>query len=169
MQIESDRLLLIPLTYEHLILYLQGEQKLERALNLEDSGRTISPELIEAFHETILISVANPANDYLYYTLWNVIDKTSRQMVADLCFKGEPNAKGEIEIGYGTYPAFTGKGYMTDAIRVLVKWAFDQPDVKTILAETERTNTASHRTLEKNNFIPFKVKGEMIWWRLIKK
>ena len=90
-------------------------------------------------------------------------------MVADLCFKGGPNAKGEIEIGYGTYPPFTGKGYMTDAIQVLVNWAFEQPGVKTILAETESTNTASHRTLEKNNFSPFKVKGEMIWWRLNKK
>lgn len=70
MQIESDRLLLILLTYEQLILYLQGGQKLERSLNLEDS---------------------------------------------------------------------------------------------------RRTTTAYHRILEKNNFIPFKGKGEMICWRLIKK
>jgi len=165
MQIESERIRLVPLTYDHLILYLQGNNKLERALGLTENNRTLSPELIEAFHETILIAVANPETDYLFSTLWNVIDKDSNQMVADLCFKGEPDDNGAIEIGYGTYEAFRGKAYMTEAIRVLSEWAFTDHRVKTILAETDSTNIASHRTLEKNNFRKFKIKGDMIWWR----
>ncbi len=169
MQLESERILLFPLTYENLITYLQGENKLESELNLSIGERTISPELIEAFHETILIAVADPGTNYLYSTLWNVIDKASNQMVGDLCFKGEPNAKGEIEIGYGIYPPFAGKGYMTEAIRVLMQWAFAQPGVEAIIAETNSTNIASHRTLEKNNFRKYKVSGEMYWWRCDKK
>ena len=106
MQPESERIRLIPLTYEHLILYLQGDNKLERALNLVEGSRSISPELIEAFHETILIAVADSNSNYLYSTLWNIVDKASNQMVGDLCSKGEPNPKGEIEIGYGIYPVF---------------------------------------------------------------
>ena len=169
MQLESERILLFPLTYENLITYLQGENKLERELNLSDGDRTISPELIEAFHETILIAVADPGNNYLYSTLWNIVDKASNQMVGDLCFKGEPNANGEIEIGYGIYPPFAGKGYMTDAIRVILHWAFAQPGVKTVIAETESSNIASHRTLEKNNFRKYKVAGERYWWRCDKR
>ena len=34
-------------------------------------------------------------------------------MIGDLCMVGEPNADGEIEIGYGTYEQFQGKGFMT--------------------------------------------------------
>ena len=165
MQPESERIRLIPLNYEHLILYLQGDNKLERALNLVEGSRSISPELIEAFHETILIAVADSNSNYLYSTLWNIVDKASNQMVGDLCFKGEPNPKGEIEIGYGIYPAFEGKGYMTEAIRVLKQWAFAQPGVETVIAETSSTNVSSHRTLEKNNFRKYRVVGEMYWWR----
>lgn len=169
MQLDSEHIVLVPLSYEHLILYLQGENKLERAFGLPEGKRSISPELIEAFHETILIAVANPETDYLFSTLWNVIDKVSNQMVGDLCFKGEPDENGEIEIGYGTYVPFRGKGYMTEAIRVLMDWAFTQPGVKAIIAETESTNIASHRTLLKNNFWEYKIKGDMIWWRCDKK
>ncbi len=169
MQLESERIQLFPLTYDHLILYLQGENKPEQTLNLTEGPRSISPELIEAFHETILIAVDDPGANYLYSTLWNIIDKASNQMVGDLCFKGEPNAKGEIEIGYGTYPLFAGKGYMTEAIRLILQWAFAQTGVETVIAETENTNIASHRTLEKNNFRKFKVSGEMYWWRCDKR
>jgi RimJ/RimL family protein N-acetyltransferase len=165
MQPESERIRLIPLTYEDLVLYLQGDNKLEQSLKLTEGQRSISPELIEAFHETILIAVADPGTNYLYSTLWTIVDKTSNHMVGDLCFKGEPNGKGEIEIGYGIYPAFQGKGYMTEAIKVILKWAFAQPAVKSVIAETSNINLASHRTLEKNNFRKYKVNGEMYWWR----
>ncbi|MDZ4746851.1 MAG: GNAT family protein [Saprospiraceae bacterium] len=166
---ESERIRLLPLNYEDLILYLQGDNKLERSLKLAEGPRMISPELIEAFHETILMAVADSDSNYLFSTLWNIVDKSSNQMVGDLCFKGEPNEKGEIEIGYGVYPPFAGMGYMTEAIRVLLQWAFGQPGVETVIAETESTNIASHRTLEKNDFRKYKVEGEMYWWRCEKK
>lgn len=169
MQLESDRILLFPLTYDQLMLYLQGDNKLEKALCLTEGSRSISPELLKAFHETILIAVADPGANYLFSTLWNIVDKASNKMVGDLCFKGEPNRRGEIEIGYGIYPEFAGKGYMTEAIQLLLQWAFTQPGVDVIIAETENTNIASHRTLEKNNFRKYQVKEEMCWWRCNKR
>ncbi len=87
-------------------------------------------------------------------------------MVADVCFKGMPNAAGEIEIGYGTYDEFQGKGFMTEALGAMIEWAFSQPGVKTMLAETDQTNEASHRTLLKNNFKQDKEVDKMIWWKL---
>jgi len=36
-------------------------------------------------------------------------------MVGHLCIVREPNAKGEVEVGYGTYDEFQNKGFMTEA------------------------------------------------------
>ena len=79
-------------------------------------------------------------------------------MVGDLCFKGKPNAAGEIEIGYGTYDEDQGKGYMTEAVGAMIQWATTQPKVKFITAETEKVNVASFKVLQKNGF---KKEGEM--------
>jgi len=166
MKLETERLVIFPLTYDQLIMYLQAENRLEEVLSLNKGNRIIPQELLDAFKETILPAVADTTKNYLYSTLWTIVNKELNQMVADLCFQGEPNERGEIEIGYGTYDEFQGKGYMTEAIGAITRWAFNQPNVKTILAETDQSNLASHRTLAKNNFKPYKKVESMIWWKL---
>lgn len=168
MRLETERLFIFPLTYDQLIVYLEAENKLEEVLNLNRGNRTIPQELSYALRETILPAVAHTTMNHFYTTLWTIVDKEINQMVGDLCFKGEPNEDGEIEIGYGTYDEFQGHGYMTEAIGVITSWAFKQPNVKNILAETDQANLASHRTLAKNNFKPYKKVESMIWWKLEK-
>ena len=168
MKLETERLIIFPLTYDQLILYLQANGKLDEELNLNKGNQVIPQELLDAFHETILPAVADGTKNYQYSTLWTIVSKELNQMVGDLCFKGEPNTKGEIEIGYGTHDEFQGKGYMTEAIGAISGWAFSQLNVKTILAETDQSNLASHRTLDKNKFKPHKKVDSMIWWKLEK-
>jgi RimJ/RimL family protein N-acetyltransferase len=166
--IETERLWVKPLSYKQLVDYIKLDNVLEDSLGLAHHSRTLPGELKEAFEQTILPHVAAAGNDILYSTLWTIIDKQKKIMVGDLCFKGVPDAAGSIEIGYGTYDAFQGKGLMTEAIGGIIKWAFEQPGVKTILAETDTDNIASHKTLSKNNFTIFKQVENMTWWRLDK-
>ncbi len=168
MKLETERLVIFPLTHDQLILYLQGNNKLDEELNLKNGNQIISWELLEAFNETILPAVADKTKNYLYSTLWTIVSKERDQMVGDLCFKGGPGESGEIEIGYGTHDEFQGKGFMTEAIGAIAGWALNQPEVKTIHAETNQNNLASHRTLAKNNFKPYKKVESMIWWKLDK-
>jgi [ribosomal protein S5]-alanine N-acetyltransferase len=46
--IETVRLILKPLTYEQLVKYTKCDNSLEAELNLNETSRTISPELKEA-------------------------------------------------------------------------------------------------------------------------
>ena len=151
--IETERLILRPLTYEQLVKYIKCDNSLEKELKLNETSRTISPELKEAFEQTILPNVADRSKNYLYSTLWTAISKTENKMVGDLCIVGEPNNDGEIEIGYGTYDEFKNKGFMTEIVRGIIEWAKTQPKVKSIVASTDKTNPASYKVLEKNNFI----------------
>jgi len=101
--IETKRLILKPLTHPQLLKYLKLDNSLEMDLNLKTTSRAISAELREALEQTILPNVADTNKNYLFSTLWTVISKEENKMVGDLCFIGEPNTDGEIEIGYGTY------------------------------------------------------------------
>src|SRR6188768_3668464 len=151
--VETERLLLKPLTYDQLVKYIKVDHSLETELHLNESTRSISAELKEAFEETILPNVADPAKNYLFSTLWTAIYKAENKMVGDLCFIGEPNEAGEVEIGYGTYEAHRKKGFMTEAVGGMIEWAKKQPNVKSIVASTEKINSASFSVLEKNNFL----------------
>ncbi len=151
--IETDRLILKPLTYGQLIKYIKCDNSLEKELKLNKSSRTISDELKEAFEQTILPNVADKSKNYLYSTLWTAISKAENKMVGDLCIVGEPNEDGEIEIGYGTYDEFRNKGFMTEIVQGIIKWAKSQPKVKSVIASTDKTNTASFKVLEKNRFV----------------
>jgi [ribosomal protein S5]-alanine N-acetyltransferase len=164
--LETERLILKPLSYLQLLKYIKADDSLEKELNLFSSTRIISPELKEALEQTILPNVANPSSNYLYSTLWTVISKSDNKMVGDLCFVGEPNANGEVEIGYGTYEDFRGNGYMTDAVGAMIGWAKHQPEVKAILASTDKTNVASYSVLQKNQFTKAGESDELFHWRL---
>jgi len=164
--IETKRLILRPLTYDQLVKYLKCDNSLEEELNLNETSRTISPELKEAFEQTILPNVADKTKNYLYSTLWTAISKAENKMIGDLCVVGEPNADGEIEIGYGTYDEFQGKGLMTEMVGGIIDWTKTQPAVKSIVASTDKTNTASFKVLQKNNFIKIGETEVLFNWKL---
>lgn len=164
--IETKRLTIKPLTYEQLIKYIKCDNSLETELQLNPSSRTVSPELAEAFEQTILPNVKDKSKNYLYSTLWTAISKTENKMVGDFCIIGEPNLKGEIEIGYGTHDEFRNRGFMTEIVQGIVEWANLQPAVKTIIASTGKTNTASFRVLEKNGFIKNGETESLFHWKL---
>ena len=104
--------------------------------------------------------------NYLFHTFWIVVEKKSKCIVAELGFKGEPNHKGEIEIGYGTMPGQRGKGFMTEAVGGMIVWAKSQPAIHLVLAETDEKNIASVKIVQKNNFQFIKRKGRMLWWKI---
>lgn len=151
--IETSRLILRPLTYEQLIKYTRCDNSLEEELMLNKTSRTMSPELKEALELTILPNVLDPRKNYLYSTLWTAISKVENKMIGDLCIVGEPNAEGEIEIGYGTYAEFRNKGFMTEMVSGIIEWAKTQPGVKAVIASTKKSNEASFKVLEKNGFV----------------
>lgn len=164
--IETKRLIIKPLTYDQLIKYTKCDNSLEEELNLNETSRTMSPELREAFEQTILPNVADTSKNYLYSTLWTAISKADNKMVGDLCIIGEPNVDGAIEIGYGTYDEFQNQGFMTEMVRGIIEWAATQSIVKSIIASTDKTNTASFKVLEKNGFIKIGETETLLNWRL---
>ena len=164
--IETEKFIIKPLTYYQLLKYLKCDNSLEEELNLNKNSRTIAPELVEAFESTILPNVADTSKNYLFSTLWTGILKAENKMVGDICIVGEPNEIGEVEIGYGTYDEYKGKGYMTEMVSGIILWAKSQANVQSIIASTNKDNVASFKVLEKNNFKKIGETEELLNWKL---
>ncbi|WEK34131.1 MAG: GNAT family N-acetyltransferase [Candidatus Pseudobacter hemicellulosilyticus] len=164
--IETTRLLIIPLTVPSLELYLLGEDRFEEAHQLARNNRTVSREVFRMVQAITLPNMRREPDDgYLFHTFWLVIERSSKTVVAELGFKGTPNARGEVEIGYGTMPARQREGFMTEAVGALVVWARKRNEIASIVAETDQGNNASQKVLHRNGFTQYNKKENMLWWR----
>jgi [ribosomal protein S5]-alanine N-acetyltransferase len=67
--IETERLIIKLLTYNQLEKYIMNDNFLELELKLNETSRSISPELKEALEQTILPIIADSSKNYLYSTL----------------------------------------------------------------------------------------------------
>ncbi|MBB5624082.1 RimJ/RimL family protein N-acetyltransferase [Pedobacter cryoconitis] len=151
--VTTERLIIKPLTLKQLQKYILADGSLEEEFQTHYIPRTITFELQEAIEQTIIPKLNDSKYDYLYTTLWIIIAADSNHLIGDLCFIGEPNEEGEIEIGYGIYESFREKGYMKEAINGMIQWASEQHQVKSIIAHTTKFNQASFILLQKNNFV----------------
>lgn len=62
----------------------------------------------------------------------------------------DPRIEGpKVGIGYVIGRAHWGKGYMTEATRAIIEWAFQQPPIYRVYATTDVENISSQRVLEK--------------------
>lgn len=111
------------------------------------------PELKEAYQEMLDGCLKHPEQRE-WYAIWNLeLNDESETVVGNLSFKGL-GADGILEIGYGMNSEYEGQDLMTEAVSAVVRWAAAQKGVKLIEAETEESNAASKRVLEKAGFVP---------------
>ena len=164
--IETNRLILIPLTANQLSLLANEITKLEQELDF-----TYKAEPMEGFFRDIVNSQAeksrNDEANYLFHTFWLIIRKNDRVAVGSFGFKGIPNNGGEVEIGYGLGKAFEGNGYMTESILALYSWSKTRAEISYLIAETEPDNPQSENVLKRCNFVLYrKDENGNSWWKL---
>jgi len=53
-----------------------------------------------------------------------------------------------VELGYVMNKSFQGRGYMTETVRAIIDWAFQQPNIYRVYATTSVDNIASQRVME---------------------
>lgn len=176
LKLTTERLKIVPLNIENYRLYMENSNEMEEALSLKITNKVWNEDVKGAFQYRLKKVIENREH-YLWETLWIVISKEENCELGSLMIKGYPNENGEVIIGYGIDDTYQNKGYMTEAVGGLIKWIFTNSKSLSIIADTEKTNIASHRVLEKNEFIKFKesVKTsesgeveELVWWRLDK-
>ena len=150
--IKTKRLILKPLSPVELEKYLKAPNDLANDLGLTPSATKMDQETSEAILNDLLPHVSDSSKNYLFYTMWIVIEKNLKAIIGGICFHGEPDENGEVEIGFGTDDDYQNKGYMTEVIRGMIEWSKNQGKITVLRAETNNDNISSQKVLMKNGF-----------------
>lgn len=148
MELLTDRLRLIPCTEQSVDRYLRGDE--------------IAP------HIKMCVNGLRDDPSLLGWGVWLVLDKINDTVLGDIGFKGKPDAENQVEVGYGIMPFAQKKGYATEAVREIIRWAFSKNEVERILAECLDDNFASIKVLEKQEMRRTGKDQNMLKWELKK-
>lgn len=96
---------------------------------------------------------------------WMMVWQERQALVGDAGFKGKPDARRVVEVGYAVLPDFRRRGFATEAVAALIGWAFGQ-DVHTVLAECDQDNMGSIGVLRKLGMQQAGRHDRMIAWRI---
>ncbi|MGP3779585.1 GNAT family N-acetyltransferase [Halanaerobium saccharolyticum] len=166
LKLETDRLLIAALDLENFKLYIEDTAKLEKNLGVKVTGRELSTEIKEIFTKPYHKAL-NDKENYLWYTNWQIILKDENKIISGITFKGPVNRKGEVEVGYGIDQDYQNKGYMTETLKSIIKWAFRHNEIKSVVAETNKDNKTSQRVLKKVGMKKYK-EEKTFWYKIDK-
>ena len=155
--LQSDRLEIRPGSASALRAALESNAALSAVLDVEvpDSW---PPELYDADAIRWTLAQLGDRPDGGPYGFYYLIRRPSDPVTARATligvggFKGPPNAKGEVELGYGVVPEFQRQGYASEAVQAWLALAFADRTVRTVVGQTLASLVPSIGVLEKTGF-----------------
>lgn len=163
--IETPRLRMFPLTPAQLRLWVENIPALEKELGYSYRGVPIEDRPRSEIQKLLARGQKAPAELLPYCTAWMLVQKEDQAIIGSAGFKGPPDQKGEVEISYAMGTGYRRRGYMTEAVEAICRWALSQPGVLHITAETDLVSYPSQRILERLGFQKYRDE-ETLWWRL---
>jgi ribosomal-protein-alanine N-acetyltransferase len=84
---------------------------------------------------------------------WIMVLKENGEKIGTCGFHRWNRETGEIEVGYDLQPSYWRKGYTTEALTSIMKFAVEEMKVEKIFAHISADNIASVRISEKMGFV----------------
>jgi RimJ/RimL family protein N-acetyltransferase len=91
-----------------------------------------------------------------------VCDRATGEFLGIVGAIGADHAAGTAGVGYWTSAWGRGRGATSEAVRLVVAWAFDAGGMTTLTAEAELANPASMRVLDQAGFVRCEGADEVI-------
>lgn len=162
--IRTSRIELTPLTVSQLWKYLDREEMFIKGVG-PVSREILTPNLRKAIQMKLLKLDKVSLEDSAWITYWIIKVPPEGFGAGMIGFKGLPDRNGEVEIGYGIDSAYQNKGYVTEAVQEMIRWAFVDSRCRRIIApNTPRENLASNRVLEKVGMFIYAETQDTLSW-----
>jgi len=156
MILNLKRLRLVPATLEMIEAEIINPNQLALLLDVQNPYNW-PPPLNDQNSQDFYLSFIKDNPGQLGWGMWYFILKNKSDnmdiIIGNGGFKGTPDKKGKVEIGYSITELYHGRGFATEAAAGLIDWAFSHKDVKKVIAHTLISRRPSIRVLEKNNFL----------------
>ncbi len=140
--VHTDRLVLIPISQEDTV-FLQEHWSDPQVRRYLWDDRIVTSEQVQE-----IVSASEREFRDIGCGYWIIRHRLHDQPVgfAGLRRFGDGN---ETELLYGIQPAHQGHGFATEAARAVLKWGFEECDLRRIYAGTDPPNTDSIRVIER--------------------
>lgn len=167
--LSTSRLKVIPLNLSQLRLLKEDRLLMEQNLGLKPSNMIMDKVIAQEIQSAMYfweLSILEDDMNYPWHTTWEIILKAENRSIGTIGLSGLPDQNGETGVGYSIDLNYHNHGYMTEALNGLIVWAFQNTQLKRILAETNADNYPSHRVLEKCGFSIIEnptEEGNMMW------
>ena len=159
--IENERIKLIPITLEMIDQLLISDDAFYDSFGLTNEGDeflTPSPEYLHKIRKRL----EEHPEEYPLAVDQLIVLKEANTVIGTIYFKKLPN-HGATEVGYGMNPKYEGRGYMTDALGLLLEYGKNN-GVTIVFADTLCSNFKSQNVLERCGFIAYKEDGHTMWF-----
>ncbi|WP_456276343.1 GNAT family N-acetyltransferase [Bacillus sp. AK128] len=84
---------------------------------------------------------------------WGIAHADTNHLIGSIGFHNMNAHHKRVEIGYEITKSEWGKGYVTEALKTVISYAFDQTEIHRIGATVRRENLPSQQVLTKLGFI----------------
>ena len=151
-QIETRRLVLVPLTPEQARAILGGDLSV-----VEYAAGWPHADTLDALRMAVREDAPWP--------VWLVT--LDGRVIGDCGTVGSVDDVGDIDIGFGLAPEHRGAGYGTELVQGLSGWLLRRPGVRRVVArEVLAENTPSRRALERAGFELQRSDAGLVWYAL---
>lgn len=151
--IRTERLDLVPASLPELRASLEDRERLSHLLEAT-VPQSWPPPLLDSDALEWTVGRLRSGETESHWQMWWIIlrEAAARTLIGSAGFKGPPTADGSVEIGYGIVTDRHRQGYATETVRGLLDFAFSQPNVTRVIAETLPELEASRGVLDKTGF-----------------
>ncbi|WP_150275456.1 GNAT family N-acetyltransferase [Paenibacillus tepidiphilus] len=160
--IETDRLLIIPITYSMANSILHSDYKAFDNMGVHLSGKWPKQDTLDILH--FIKDTLSKDDEVDGFGVWMIVKKEDMTAIGDAGFKGGPDENGAIEIGFGLVEEEQRKGYGYEAASSLLEWGSQIAGVKVIKADCLIDNAGSIHLLKKCGMRETGRDLELIYW-----
>ena len=159
-RIETERLVLFPYTAENLRLFNEDLARFEEEFGVVYRGEELD-YLLAGFLRKLEREIAEDPANYLFFTEFLIVLRENDHIIGSIDYKYVPK-DGVTEVGYGMNPAYTGHGYMTEALTAFLEFG-KRLGIRKVLADTKPDNLKSQNVLRRCGFRFLREDGNL-WW-----
>ncbi|MEO8795808.1 MAG: GNAT family N-acetyltransferase [Daejeonella sp.] len=146
-EIECERIVLRELKISDApeILFLRSDSVVNKFVKRN------TPENLDEAIEFIRRIRNETESSKIYY--WSIALKSQPKMIGSICLWKISEDRKVAEVGYDLHPHFQKKGIMDEALRAVLKFAFQTLFLQHVEAFTHFDNQSSIKLLERNSFL----------------
>ncbi len=129
------------------VYYLRSDKEINKYIKRAPQTREMAIAHIQLLDDNLKTDKA---------IAWGITTKESDVLIGSICLWNFSEDKKTAEVGYDLDPEFQGKGIMSEALKAVLDFAFNQRGFKTVEAYTDYRNIPSKKLLKLHGFIPRK-------------